>query len=286
LRLVVQSQDGAAAEALGAKWNEAIRLLPQQEPFRQHAAEAEKILALLAPTVAGDRLTVSLDKAGGGLDRLVAALQVPLEMARQDARRSMSMNNLKQIGLAMHMYHDKQKRFPSPASFDAAGRPLLSWRVHVLPFLDQEDLYKQFRLDEPWDSEHNRQLIGKMPPVFRSPMLGEAESGRTTYLVPTGEGTLFPGTRPVAMSEVRDGTSNTILAVEADPKQAVVWTQPQDLPFDAEQPARGLTGPYPEGAVALFADGSVRLIGAEMLGDAENLRRLMLIADGQPIQWP
>ncbi|MCL4195475.1 MAG: DUF1559 domain-containing protein [Thermoguttaceae bacterium] len=286
LRLVVQSRDAAAAEALGAKWNEAIRLLPEQESLGEHAADVEKILQLLKPSVAGDRLTVTLDEAGGGLGRLIAALQVPLEMARQDARRSQSMNNLKQIGLAMHLFQDKYKHLPTPASYDTGGKPLLSWRVHLLPFLDQEDLYKRFRLDEPWDSEHNRQLIAKMPPVYRSPLLGDGQPGLTSYFVPVGEGTMFPGGKPITFADVRDGLSNTIMAIEADPKQAVVWTSPEDLPFDPAQPARGLGGPYPAGVLALLGDGSVRVVPLEMVNDAENLRRLFLINDRQPIKWP
>lgn len=286
LRLVVQSQDAAAAEALGAKWNEAIRLLPEQESLGEHAADVEKILQLLKPSVAGDRLTVTLDEAGGGLGRLIAALQVPLEMARQDARRSHSMNNLKRIGIAMHLYQDKYKQFPTPASYDASGRPLLSWRVHLLPFLDQEDLYKRFHLDEPWDSEHNRQLIAEMPPVYRSPMLGDAEAGRTSYVVPVGEGTMFPGGKGTTFKDVPDGMSNTIMAVEVDPEKAVVWTSPEDLPFDPAQPARGLGGPYPAGVEALVGDGAIRMIPQEMLNDLEMLRRLFLINDRQPVKWP
>ena len=85
------------------------------------------------------------------------------------ARRAQSMNNLKQFALAMHNYHDTNGKFPAASSFDKDGKPLLSWRVHVLPYLEQAELYKQFHLDEPWDSEHNKKLIEKMPNVLASP---------------------------------------------------------------------------------------------------------------------
>jgi hypothetical protein len=79
------------------------------------------------------------------------------------------MNHLKQLALAILNFADRNKRFPAVGSFDASGQPLLSWRVHVLPYLDEAELYKQFRLDEPWDSPHNSQLISKMPEAFACP---------------------------------------------------------------------------------------------------------------------
>src|SRR5207249_2796575 len=78
-------------------------------------------------------------------------------------RRTVSQNNLKQIGLAMHNYHDTYRHFPPQALTDKNGKPLLSWRVAVLPFIEQDNLYRQFKLDEPWDSEHNRKLLERMP---------------------------------------------------------------------------------------------------------------------------
>ncbi len=80
------------------------------------------------------------------------------------------MNNLKYIGLAMHNYLDANSHFPPAASVDKAGKPLLSWRVMILPYIDQDQLYKQFHLDEPWDSEHNKKLIDKMPQIYASPL--------------------------------------------------------------------------------------------------------------------
>ena len=88
----------------------------------------------------------------------------------------------------MHNYHDVYKSFPAQASYDNKKKPLLSWRVHLLPYLDELALYKQFKLDEPWDSANNKPLIAKMPAVFRSPHIANAEPGKTTYLVPVGPG--------------------------------------------------------------------------------------------------
>src|SRR5690606_10896708 len=104
---------------------------------------------------------------------------------------------------------------------DDDGTPLLSWRVHILPFLGEQSLYDQFHLDEPWDSPHNTRLIARMPEVYRCPGADRDEGGTTTYLVPRGEGTIFPGARGVPPEEITDGTSNTLLVVDADPARAV-----------------------------------------------------------------
>ena len=103
-------------------------------------------------------MSVSLTEDAATLQAVAKPLMAAIAAARGNAQRQMSMNNLKQIGLAMHNYHDVNKRFPPAANLDAAGKPLLSWRVHILPYLEQEALYKQFKLDEPWDSEHNKKL--------------------------------------------------------------------------------------------------------------------------------
>ena len=96
------------------------------------------------------------------------ALTAPI---RGNAARTQCVNNLKQIGLAMHNYHATHKTFPPAFTVDKDGKPLLSWRVLILPYLEQDALYKEFHLDEPWDSPHNRTLIERMPPTYRCPMM-------------------------------------------------------------------------------------------------------------------
>ncbi|MBC7820403.1 MAG: DUF1559 domain-containing protein, partial [Planctomycetaceae bacterium] len=131
-----------------------------------------------------------------------AALLLPaVQQAREAARRAQSKNNLKQIAIAMHNYHDVTKAFPPAANVDAKGKKLLSWRVHILPYVDQAPLYKQFHLDEPWDSEHNKQFIKQIPPVYVQPTHADlAKDGKTVYLVPTGEGTAFEGDTGLGMA--------------------------------------------------------------------------------------
>ncbi len=113
---------------------------------------------------------------------LAAAMLLPMaQSARAQARRAQSVNNLKQIALAMHNLHDVNNHFPPQAIVDDDGKPLLSWRVAMLPYLEQQDLYNEFKLDEPWDSEHNKALIPRMPAVFAIPGAAKPEPGKTFY---------------------------------------------------------------------------------------------------------
>lgn len=184
-----------------------------------------------------------------------------MQQAQTAAKRTQSKNNLKQIGLAMYNFNSVYQRFPNSASVDGSGRPLLSWRVHLLPFLGHERLYKQFALDEPWDSPTNMPLVDQMPDVYRSPQVA-TEPGQTIYMVPVGPGTAFEMQKGRGMREFTDGTSNTILLVEAALENAVAWTQPADLQFNPSTPKLGLRI-SPTGFQVVFADGSARFIGGQ-----------------------
>ncbi|MCL4191413.1 MAG: DUF1559 domain-containing protein, partial [Thermoguttaceae bacterium] len=134
---------------------------------------SQRTFDMLRPTRQGDRLDLFSTKGQPAMQTatigvLVALLLPAVQAAREAARRSQSMNNLKQIGLAMHNYYDSYRTLPAQANYDPQGKPLLSWRVQLLPFLEQQALYAQFHQDEPWDSAHNKTLIDKMPPVYRS----------------------------------------------------------------------------------------------------------------------
>jgi hypothetical protein len=181
---------------------------------------------------------------------LTPALLLPaIQAAREAARRNASMNNMKQIAIALQNYHDIRNAFPAARN---EGGSQLSWRVHILPYIEEDELYAQFHLDEPWDSEHNKTLIARMPSVFENPN-HVFPAGETSYLVVTGPGTAFgDGTTGPAASDFTDGTSNTIMFVEAD--QSVAWTKPDDYQFDPNNPRQGLGGLRPSGFLATFAD--------------------------------
>jgi hypothetical protein len=189
-----------------------------------------------------------------------------------------STNNLKQIGLAIHAYHDVNKHLPTNI-LGKDGKPLLSWRVHILPYIEQDNLYRQFKLDEAWDSPHNKQLIDKMSPVFRNPQ-SRAKPGHTTYLAPAGKDLFLSGTA-LKLQEFKDGTSNTILIVDADDAVAVPWTKPDDLPIDPKQPLKGLGSNPTKTFNALFGDGSVRTISRSI--DPAGFYGMLTVSGGEVI---
>jgi len=303
--LSVRARDEAAARELEALVERLLQLgqqamlaemakrPPSDDPVEQAAMQysqrvSQRMMEMLRPVRKGDRLELAHEigdaRASWAVSGILVALLLPaVQAARAAARRITSANNMKQLGLALLNHHDARKSFPARASFDAQGRPLLSWRVHVLPYLEEGDLYRQFHLDEPWDSPHNKTLIERMPGVYRNPT-STAPPGTTTYLAPVGPGTLFEGNRGRSFRDLRDGASRTIMLVEANDAQAVVWTKPDDWTFDPAHPSAGLGAAHPGGFNALFADGSVRFLSSSL--DATVLGALMTIAGGEVIDLP
>jgi hypothetical protein len=179
---------------------------------------------------------------------------------RTTAERMVVANNLHEIGNAFHNYASAHgDRLPRAAVVNEKGARLLSWRVLLLPYLGHQELYKQFHLDEPWDSPHNLALLPQMPAVYASPKIFPVAPHHTRYQALVGPGTAFDGTA-VSLPGIPDGTSFTLLVAEA--AEAVPWTKPQDLAYDPNGPlpafretGNGWTAPPAFGV--LFADGAV-----------------------------
>ena len=207
---------------------------------------------------------------------LGAARTVPIAASRG----SRNINNVRQIALGVLNYESTYGKLPGNIYGDD-GKALLSWRVRLLPFLDQQALYNRFKLDEPWDSEHNKPLSEIVIQTFQTP--GGPTDGRTCYLALAGEETLFPGEKEIGLRDVTDGTSNTILCVQAANDQAVPWSKPQDLDFDAEQPLRGLKKGRSQFGVAMN-DGSCRTLNTSI--DAEVFKAMATRAGGERISIP
>ncbi|MGA2253732.1 MAG: DUF1559 domain-containing protein [Thermoguttaceae bacterium] len=204
-----------------------------------------------------------------------------VEAARAAGRRAASMNNLKQIALAVLNYESTNNTFPPAySSAKATGKALLSWRVAILPYVEEQALYQQFHLDEPWDSPNNKKLIEKMPKLYRSPA-SHARPGMTNYVTFRDKDSVFPGKEPVRMTDIPDGTSNTLMAVEVDDSKAVIWTKPDDLDFNPTNPLVGLGNVWHNGFIVLFCDGSVRFISTGI--DPAMMKNLVNRHDGNPI---
>lgn len=268
----VQWKDEAAAKRAEAVIDGLIAMLKKS---MRDVPEIPQLLADHRPTRVGDQLRLTLDAAA------VDAVLLPLVgKARANASTAVSMNNLKQIAIAMHSYHDVHKSFPPQATVGKDKKPLLSWRVELLPYLEAQQLYKQFKLDEPWDSEHNKALIPKMPKVYLSPLSQlPQDAGKTTYVVPAGPKLVFDGPQKSEIRKILDGTANTILALDVDDAKAVIWTRPDDFPVVQKKP---LAGHIRQGGIlAAFCDGSVRRLSAKT--SDEVLWMYFCPSDGQAI---
>lgn len=219
------------------------------------------------------------------LGGILAGMLLPaVQQVRTAARRATSMNNVRQQILSMHNYASAHRSLPKP---EMGG---LSWRVHMLPFLEEDLLYSQFRLDEPWDSSHNMQLLDQMPSVYDNPNL-VLPPGMTVYQVAYTDTANSSGQTPSAMfdtsdkdlrfADVIDGTSNTIAIVEVNASAAVEWTRPADWEFDPYDPTRDLGGNWPGGVtIVAFADGSCQIITIDNM-DLETMKGLLTRDGGE-----
>ena len=274
LRVTLQARDADAAQALRRLARGGLDHLAGEGRRDPGLAPLAAAIGRLKPEVNGDRVILGADP-----EKTAELLIMPIRQAREAARRSQCVNSLKQIGLAMHNYHSAHNAFPAAYSAGPDGKPLLSWRVHILPYLEQKALYDEFHLDESWDSPHNKGLVARMPPVYVCPSGGRAvaREGRTTYLTPRGPATSFPGARAIKIQEITDGTSNTILVVDAGDSAAVAWTKPDDWEVPADLAPRGPFGHHLAGTNFAFADGSVRFIKETV---APQILKALLTRDG------
>ncbi len=215
----------------------------------------------------------------------VGLLLPAVQQARAAARRAQSMNNLRQIALAALNFEATRKRLPAAYSQSDDGQPLLSWRVHILPFIEEGNLYDRFKLDEPWDSPHNLALLELMPATYRGPQ-SQAEPGHTVYLGVMGQNAAFGNPQQAGrgsaasggrFATIVDGSSNTVMAVEVSDELAVPWTKP-DAEIDLENfESWQFYGQFPGGTNAAFCDGSVRFLS---FLDQETWKAILGINDG------
>jgi type II secretory pathway pseudopilin PulG len=216
---------------------------------------------------------------GGG----TAAIALPaIQKVRAAASRSQSQNNLKQIALAIHNYEAANGHLPTDIT-DKNGKAILSWRVAILPYIEQANIYQSLKLDEPWDSPANSKFTKMKIKTFISPNSAEVEDkngfGLTNYLAIKGKGAAFESGKKLRFVDITDGTSNTIMVL--DNASMVPWAKPDDLPFDETKPLPKLDSSGTPGlCLAAMMDGSVRTINLKTV-KPETLKAAMTRAGGE-----
>ena len=198
-----------------------------------------------------------------------------------------------QILLAFHNYHDTTRAFPPAYTVDAEGKPLHSWRVQILPFIEEQELYNKIRHDEPWDSEYNSQFHSQMPAIFRGAFdSSPASTGMTNYVWVVGENTVGNGSSGISLSRMSDGTSNTAVLFET--RRPICWMAPEDLTLDdldkgisedENDVEAGINSHVLSNgnrvSIVGFGDGSVMLMRSDVPVDV--LRALVIMNDGKSV---
>ena len=217
-------------------------------------------------------------------------LGAAIQSARQAAFSNCCDCHLKQLGIALQNYHDTHKVFPPAFIADADGKPMHSWRVLLLPYLEEQELYKRYRFDEPWDSPHNRKLADEINVTqFRCPA-ANGPANETSYVVVCDPETLFPGYHGRSIRDVRDGTSKTISIVEVA-NSGIHWMEPRDLTLDEalagiNPPNRSpaISSSHSGGAMVGWADAHVSFLPNDLAID--KLRALLTASGGESVSEP
>jgi len=219
---------------------------------------------------------------------LIALLLPAVQAAREAARRAQCSNNLKQISLALLNYEAANGCFPPAYVADENGRPMHSWRVLILPYMEQQALYDRYRFDEPWDSPNNRMVTNTALSIYRCPSAGQADPMETNYVMIVGPETVAFENSAVSIADISDGASNTILVIEtAD--SGIRWAEPRDLNFGElnlqinDGTGEGIRSRHSGGVNAAFCDGSVHFLNDSL--DREILRRLINRKDRMRVDY-
>jgi hypothetical protein len=221
----------------------------------------------------------------GAASAVLVALADAVRNARRAAIAAMAQGPLNQLQLALLDYHHTYGQFPPAYIADESGTPIHSWRVLILPYVEQRGLYDAYNFSEPWNGPNNSKLASEMPRIFRSP--SEQESKAFTNIVTiTGPGTAFPGSASTTLSDFVDGPENTILLAEIT-NSTVPWLQPRDIdarssslindPHTLSISAVPWRRPY-----VVFAD-QIRAYGVNRNIPTQALRALTTIAGREPI---
>jgi len=248
-------------------------VLPRPVQSRSLSAESARALTNPSgePTSSRRRWGCAIAIVASFIAILVAG-SILTDKFRNSQHQVSCSSNLKQIGMGLSNYHDIYGSFPPPYIADKNGKPMHSWRVLILPFMEQQHLYDQYSFDEPWDGPNNKRLWSQMPNFYACPGADYDEPGLTSYQAIVGPNTAFEPHRLVSTSDITDGTSNTILVFEAA-SEPVHWMEPRDIQYDPMGPLPGTlwSSNHGDSVMWLRADVSTSRWKTEGLND-ERLR--------------
>ena len=279
IRFRIKSANKATAEVFANGFKEFMNTFSGRMGFEKNQPDLANWIGNLNLKTGNDQLELRFsDKSFDAMvDHLSELTQL---IIKRQAMRKASLT-LEAVAKAMLKYEEEHGTFPPPYSTDADGKPLLSWRVLILPYLDQKYLYQSFRLDEPWDSPHNIRYAGRVPRCFQ---VGETKmvnkQFQTRLLALVSENSALRE-KTTTIGQVVDGTVNTLSTVIASPQETVVWSKPDDLSGTPESISQKLIESSPNGFWAASCDSSVHFV---MSGsDAKKLALAIQIDDGQII---
>jgi hypothetical protein len=223
----------------------------------------------------GSQVTFSVPKPEGFEDMVVAAIGTAMIEAEQAAGKAQEMNDLRQILIAILNYESVYGRLPAASLFDEDGKPLLSWRVGLLPFIDGDIVRDKMKLEEAWDSEFNLKALEEMPSL-----LGDGPEGKTRLVVFTGEGTPLGGKKGVQFKDIKDGAFQTVAVIVVGPDKAQPWTKPGGIEFDPDNLKESL-GDVGDAVLVGFFDGHVEYIPVDQL---DRLKAMITHQGGEVIE--
>jgi hypothetical protein len=214
---------------------------------------------------------------GGLVTGVVLLVRTAAKSVTVAAAKMKTTNDYKQVAIGIHNYHDRYQMLPPVAMKTKSGKPGLSWRVAILPFVEQEALFRRFKLDEAWDHPDNLNLANEMPQIYARHDVNQID--KTHMRVFTGNRAMFDVNFQRKFTDVTDGLGNTFMFVEAT--EPVLWIKPDELPFDPKKPLPSLGLPGNEYFTAAFGDGSVKLLRKSL--SPEKLKLAIDSQDGQPV---
>lgn len=280
IQMVIQTEDRELANDVHKSILKAIQGIPDLVQAQVEEVGKDPVFKALAAmiksvSIMDDKVTIVITDFDPYFE-IAARIN---EQNQAKAAAAQSMGKVKNIATALLAYHKDKGKFPPAATLSKEGKPLLSWRVQILPYLGHNLLYKQFKQNEPWDSEYNKKLIRRIPPSFRETQ-DDLNKGTTPFQAPVGLATIFPpggtGTNSI---QIINELSNTIMIVKVPEDKSAIWTKPEDWEIDANLSAKDLLKGFTNAIVFACADGEVKTMP---LKDAEVKIKSMLAIEGKP----